>query len=143
MARIARTNWSLSNELKVAVELYFHSRGTDGALSAHNHAVMHKIPPHTFSKYVHKNPEKQRRKLGISQGRKMKMSTKNCEFLIQHTSCADRANEGFTQAHVIVNCQKFDKNMRQSSQELCAAYFQEEVGRPAQTPTCEDLKDYI
>ena len=98
VAQIARTNWSLSNKLKVVVESYFRLRGTECALSAHDHAVMHKKSP-----YVHTNPEK-RRKLGTSQGSKMMMSTENCEFLIQHTIRADRANDGFTQAQVIVKC---------------------------------------
>ena len=53
VARIARTNWTLNNEQKVAIEAYFRLRGTAGALSAHDHAVMQINSLHTFSKYVH------------------------------------------------------------------------------------------
>ena len=39
------------------------------------------------------------------------MSDENCEFLIQHTIRADRVNDGFTQAQVVVNLQSLEPDL--------------------------------
>jgi len=88
--------------MREAVEAFFKNESTPQALSIVDHAVKFHIPRDTFYKYVHKDPKKQR-KLGSAPGRNMKVSSANCEFFIQHTIRADRANDGFTTGQVITN----------------------------------------
>ena len=108
--RKTRINWSTSTTMKEAVESYFQDQGKEGALTARAHAVLWKIPVDTFYKYVHKDPKK-RRPVGAHTGRKMLVSEENCEFLVQHTIRADRANDGFTTTQVVANLQHLQPEM--------------------------------
>ena len=84
--------------------------GKDKALSIAECAVKWKIPYHTFTKYVHSD-DKKRRAPGCAPGRNSNVSSENCEFLIQHTIHADRANDGFTQTQVVQNLQQLEPDL--------------------------------
>jgi hypothetical protein len=96
--------------MKEAVESYSQDQGKEGTMTAAAHAVRWEIPVDTFYKYVHKDPKK-RRKLGTHSGRKMLVSEENCEFLVQHTIRADRANDGFTTTQVVANLQHLQPDL--------------------------------
>ena len=82
----------------------------DKALSITECAVKWKIPYHTFTKYVH-SADKKRRAPGCAPGKNSNVSSKNCEFLIQHTIRADGANDGFTQTQVAQNLQQLEPDL--------------------------------